>query len=147
MALWDEVKSRVSAVTLKQLTNVDLPAASSIDDTKGGYAATAAAAWFKRVSTATFDYTDADMLDIGIEATVWILRKWSGRLTQNLREDRETIEDSMRAYGTIGPRARITPKTTSPLTPTEEDANDTTVRPEFDNGRFDRVRMSDPPAP
>lgn len=146
MALWDEVVSRISPQTLKQLTNVDNQNASSIDNNQGTRAATAAAAWFKRVSTAAFDYTNADMLDIGVEATLWILRKWSGRLSQNLREDREVIEQSMRDYGSIGPRARVTPKTSSPLTPTEEDENNSTVRPEFDEHRFDRMRMTDPPA-
>jgi hypothetical protein len=137
---------RYSAQILRQLTNVDLPEATTINDTVGTQAATDASFWFERVVQSVYDNTNSRHLIIGTRATYHLLREWSGRFSDVIQAERESIEEEMRLYRTHGAGKRITPVTTSTLTPTNKELIGDPSRPYFDNDRFDRLTPDPPPA-
>lgn len=146
-ALWAAVKLRYNSDKLEQLTNVNNPGATAVDDTVGTQAATDARSWFKRVAQKTFDDTDADDLEIGVWATYVKLREWSGKYSQVIQDEKQAVEDAMTGRRSQGAGKRITPKTSAEITPTDEVPGGQTVRPHFDNDRFDRLIPDPPPAP
>lgn len=147
MALWDEVALRYSATLLKQLTNVDLPGASSINSTVGTQAATDAQQWFKRVAQLTYDNTDAEHVAIAVRAVVMLLREYTGRFPDIVERERVVIEASMNQLRDLGPGKRITPTTDSVLDPSDDENLVNPQRPVFDTERFSDVTPSEPPSP
>lgn len=149
MALWDEVKLRYSTRVLKELTNVDVPSGSAIDDTKGTQAANDAIKWFQRIATSvTFDVTDQAMVEVAARATVFKLKQWAGKLTDKMGTESEALESDMINYArSVAARGRVVPTTNSVLEPTPEDQAGRPVRPEFDDERFNGLFPGQPPAP
>lgn len=147
MALWDEVKLRYSARTLKELTNVDLPGATAIDDTKGTQVATDVEAWFKRVVQADYDNTDADHKAVAVRAVYVLLREYSGRFAEVVEREIQEVEKKMNQLRDLGPGKRITPTTDSELDPSDDESLINPQRPIFDTERFSDVTPSEPPAP
>jgi hypothetical protein len=147
MALWDEVKLRYSAQSLKELTNVDLPAASAIDDTKGTQVSTDVEAWFKRVVQATYDNTDAEHKAVAVRAVWVLLREYSGRFSDVVQREIEEVEKKMNQLRDLGSGKRITPHTDSELDPSDDENLIYPLRPIFDTERFSDITPSEPPAP
>lgn len=112
----------------------------------GTQAATDAAAWFKRVVQADFVATNIDHVILGVRATYHLLREYSGKYSETVRAEREAIEEDMRLFRTHGAGKRITPVTSSTVTPTNTELPGDTPRPYFDNERFDRITPDPPPA-
>lgn len=147
-ALWALVKARVNTTTtLRQLTNIETPGALTVNDATGTLAADEARAWFRRKSTVTYDPLDEEHTGIAVRATLWVLKDWGGKSSENLSTSKSAIDEDMVAYGQVSARARIVPATTSELEPTDEVPPGQTVRPEFDDERFDGLMPSQPPAP
>ncbi len=146
-ALWTAVKLRYDTQTLKQLTNVNTPGGTSINDTIGVQVATDARMWFSRKTQMTFDSTDDEHVAVAVRATYCLLREYSGKYSEVVRSEKEAVEDAMNDLRIQGPAARIQPVTDSTLEPSgQEDSTDPT-RPTFDPERFDRLMPDPPPAP
>lgn len=147
MALWDEVKLRYSTSVLKQLTNVDLPGATTINDTVGTQASTDAQYWFKRVAQLEYDNTDAEHKAIAVRAVYTLLREYTGRFAEVIERERDVVEKAMNQLRDLGPGKRITPHTDSELDPSDDENLIDPQRPVFDTERFGDITPSEPPAP
>jgi hypothetical protein len=147
MALWDEVKLRYPARVLKELTTVDLPGATAIDDTRGTQAATDTEAWFKRVAQLVYDNTDADHKAVAVRAVYVLLREYSGRFAEVVEREIQEVEKKMNQLRDLGPGKRIMPWTDSELDPSDDENVIYPQRPTFDTERFSDVTPNEPPAP
>lgn len=147
MALWDEVKLRYSAQSLKELTNVDLPGATSVNDTKGTQVATDTEAWFKRVAQIEYDNTDADHKAVAVRACYVLLREYSGRFSDVVQREIEEVEKKMNQLRDLSTGKRIDPSTDSQLDPSDDENLLNPQRPVFDTERFGDITPSEPPAP
>ena len=147
MALWDEVLLRYSAQSLKELTTVDLPGATTIDTTKGTQVATDVASWFKRVVQEDYDNTNADHKAVAVRAVWVLLREYSGRFSDVVQREIEEVEKKMNQLRDMGAGKRITPATDSELDPSDDENLLNPQRPIFDTDRFGDNTLSEPPAP
>ena len=147
MSLWDEVKLRYSSQLLKQLTNVDLPGGTSINDTIGTQVSTDAQYWFQRVVQADYDNTDEAHQAVAVRAVYTLLREYSGRFAEVIAREREIIEAAMNQLRDLGPGKRITPHTDSELDPSDDENLINPQRPIFDTERFGDITPSEPSAP
>src|SRR3990167_8273335 len=112
MALWDEVKNRYpNSSLLVSLTRQDSTSSTTVDDTIGTRAATAAQSWFKRLVNVTFDLTDDDHVTVAVDAVINILKRWSDKYGDTVEAERTRIEEDMKQLSRITARDRIMPKT------------------------------------
>lgn len=132
MALSDEVQTRYSAQFLRNLTNPDNPEATSVNTTTLDAAATDTEGDFKRVLGRAYDGTLSEDVSVAVEGVVAKLAERNGRFTEQARGLVEKYDGHLR-----GLRRRVLPKSSSQLTPTEEQRGTETVRPDFDDRKFD----------
>lgn len=142
MALADEVTSRLSAQLVLNLTNPDNPKASTNDTTRLAKAAADAEADFKTFASVEFDVSDDRHVAIGIQGVVAYLKMW-GAGGANARTELESFRTALGSLAKVTSRKRITPTTTSTLTPRDVPAEP----PAFDEKRFDDIKPLPPPAP
>jgi len=139
MALADEVIARLSNSLLVRLTNPD-STGNAIDTDRLDAAVADVQAEFPASAGEEFDLANPAHVSMAVEGVEARLRyvstgkdeKWVAFLAR------------LTSYADAGPRARVTPRTTSELTPSRERRGTETVRPDFDRGRFDDVAPAGP---
>jgi hypothetical protein len=145
MALADEVKSRYSTQFLAGVTNPQNSAPTTINDTTLGKACTDIESAFSKKGI-LFDVTDADHVSTAVEGVVALLRKRCGQLG-GYEEWREWLTD-LDALRLVTANDRILPRSSSELTPTDENPNnDNETRPAFDIADFDHFVPDDKRSP
>lgn len=146
-ALWSQVLLRYDTQTLKQLTNVNTPGASSVNTTVGIQVATDAAGWFRRKVQEDYDSTNSYHNAVAVRAVYVLLREYSGKFGETVRAEREAVEETMDDLRNMSAGKRITPHTLSTYDPSDDENVQYPNRPAFDTERFDEVTPNDPPAP
>jgi len=132
MALSDRVTERYrDDTTLVQLTQHD-DNLSTVDTTVLGYAADDVEGWFLSELGFAYDETRKEHVAVAVQGVVLTLRTWHS--TANPDDD-QRLEDWRK--GTLrGLRRRLGAKTSSELTPSDENPTGGTVRPRFDRPDF-----------
>ena len=137
MALIDEVKGRYPSSLLIELTNQGNTAASTVNDTVLGYAASDATAEFKVETGLTFDLTKPAHIACCSAGALYYLYSYSGIETQTSRKERLRFEKFMaKIDATTGAGKRIHPTTTSTLSPTPERSG---AKPDMERSRFSQM--------
>lgn len=145
MALWDEVVSRYADSELTQLTNQDDTNATTPNTTRANAAVTDVQAQFKILAGVEFDLTDARHVATGVECVVALLELRAKGGTTQQRQRWEECKTSLRELGAVTGRDRVSPVSSSELTPSDEASPGETVRPAFDDQQF-RGIIADGPA-
>lgn len=136
MALSDEVKSRYPAGRLAQLTNPGASAEDTTTDATLDLAADDVEADFEIIAGVEYDNTDARHVSVAVEgviAKLYMRTEAPGNQEQRHVRYVERLEALARVTG----RDRILPKTTSVLTPSDEQLGSETVRPDHDSTHYD----------
>jgi hypothetical protein len=139
MTLADEVQARYSSEFLIALTNKDSRTATAIDTTVLGYACTDVQNDFQIHAQLVYDGTDGRHVAVAVEGVVARLEERLGAASEGTRQKIERYYKNLIALGKVTSRARITPATSSLLTPSEEVPTGTTRPPNFDERHFDRI--------
>ena len=137
MALADEVIARYPASRLKQLTNPNDQAASTVDTTVLGYAVADVIADFLTYCATTFDVTDSRHVSVAVKGVVATLALQTEAAGGNAQTDFDKYLDRLKDLARVTGRDRITPRTKSVLTPTAERLGTETVRPDTDRPDYE----------
>jgi len=137
MALVDQVTSRYPASRLKQLTNPNDQDATTVNATILALAAADVEADFKIYCATTYDNTDARHVAVAVDGVVAKLMGWTEAAGEGSIRRHDAYLDKLRALARVTGRDRISPKTLSPLTPTAEQEDTETVRPDTDRPNFE----------
>jgi hypothetical protein len=132
MALVDEVTARLSNSLLVRLTNPD-STGNAVDTDRLAAAIADVEAEFPTYAGEEFDLDNDAHVSLAVEGVEARLRFVATGHDEKWR----AFLDRLEAYASAGPRARVTPRTTSELTPSRERTGTETVRPAFDHRRFD----------
>lgn len=146
MALTTHTTNRYSSQRLINLTNPDLPTATSIDSARLGYAADDVEADFLSIVGRAYDDSASSGtleqdIGVGVEGVIakLMMRSSGGE------GSRQAHDEYIERLKTL--RKRVVPKSTSQLTPTPEDrGTGQTVRPHFDRAKFDKFVPEHPRA-
>ncbi len=143
MALSDEVKTRVGATLLIQLTNQNTPGSGSIDDTVLDAAAADAEAEFAIETGVAYDNSIASHVMAGVKGTLYFLHEFieASPASQDRRKTR-WFQLLSKIAGTVGGERRIIPSSDSPLEPSVQVDGS---RPDFDRTRWDDIVPNMPP--
>lgn len=144
MALIDEVKARYSSAFLINLTNPNDETASAIDDTVLAAVCTDVAADFEIFAGVAFDSSDSRHVTTAVDGVIHKLVVRTGHSDESAEVDR--WERRLLALAKVTGRDRIAPATNSKLEPSQERRTGETVRPIFDDDRFDDLLLGAPPA-
>lgn len=144
MALSTHTTNRYSSQRLINLTNPDLPTATSIDTARLGYAVDDVESEFLSIVGRAYDEnasTAAQDINVAVEGVISkLMMRASGG-----ESSRMAHEDYLEKLKNL--RKRVVPKSTSLLTPTAEDrGTGQTVRPLFDRAKFDKFVPGHPRA-
>ena len=144
---WDRVVTTHSAAMLRQLTNPDVPGASSINSTLGNQAALFAIEEFAINVGVSYDDTETSHQFAIDELVIYILQLWANKLGEAASKREEAVYGRLKRLAkTRGGRNRITPQTTSPDAPTDDTRGGaiSNPMPDFDLSKFDQVTPNDP---
>ena len=139
MALIDRVKARITTQKLIELTNKDSKTATAIDDTRLALAVTDAESSFAVFTGVAYDDTNGKHVPVAVRGVVAHLLLDSD-LGGNAGEQYDRWKQMCLDLAKVTGRDRVTPQTTSVLTPSDEqsDAGET-VRPDFDRLHLGRL--------
>lgn len=149
MALADRVTARISNRDLVSLTNLGEPASvATVNTTRLAAACTDAEGTFEVHVGAAYDDGDSKHYSAATKAAVWHL--YCGTLAHDEARERayqEFLREAEQLAKTIGGRGRITPRTNSQLTPSDETPHGIEVRPDFDRDNLGGLTLRAPRAP
>ncbi|KAF0137112.1 MAG: hypothetical protein FD152_678 [Xanthobacteraceae bacterium] len=139
MALADRVTERLSTARLTHLTRPEATATATPDTAILALACTDAAAEFALLAGLAYDETQAVHVAMAIQGVELVLSRYAGRIDEawRLRWDSWTV--ACRALGATQARARLSPETTSALTPSTEVASGEERTPDFDRAEFSDI--------
>lgn len=129
--LWTAVKDSYDDAGLIQLTNVDEPEATAIDDTIGTRACTKVIALWDIYAQVDYDGTDATHLAVAEMAVIAVLWRWGGTATQieQVKWDEVFGDTGMIAkVRRAGPRSHAAPISNSGVTQKAESVGGRNVR-------------------
>lgn len=147
MALIDEVQNRFTSDLLVKLTNPDDATATTInttylqrlcDDVETGE--------FEVHMNEDFDLTERKHIVMACLLVKLKAIEYGAASDESAAKLRERLEKLAKAYREIGPRDRISPQSSSLLTPSEPSGLDP-IRPEFDDVFFERFTPEAPSTP
>lgn len=141
MALADEFQARYSSSYVINLTNPDLPSASSVDSTRLAGAAADAIGMFNTYVGVTYDNDDAQHLDVALELVDYKLRVYVRGPSEATRTEERNLIGKLRALGKQKARHQVQPQTSSNLDPVEEQAG---ARPVFDRANLGGLLIRPP---
>lgn len=141
-----EVQARYSAEKMIQLTNPDVPAATTVDTTRLANAVIDVISDFDMIANTTFDQSDARHIAVGCEGV--ILKLQMRQLNVDPSDLRKQWNEMLETLGqSIGGRTKTPPTSDAVAQPSSEQAETgQTVRPLFDRSRFDRAYPNPPGA-
>ena len=142
MALADEVEARYPLAVLVQLTNQNDQAASAIDATIMGLAVTDVLTY----CATTYDNSEAQHVTVAVEGVVAKLRKRSEAAGDVANAKHDAYIERLESLARVTGRDRITPKSTSVLTPSSERVAGSTdpVRPDTDRPDYEDLIPDEP---
>lgn len=142
--LSDAVQARYSVEKMVQLTNPDVPNATTVDTTRLLAACDDVIADFDLVANTTFDDTDSRHVKVAIEGVILTLQM--RQLNVDPSELREQWDNMLERLGqSIGGRTKTEPTTDAVAVPSDESSESgETVRPLFDRTRFDKLVPNSP---
>lgn len=146
MALVDEVQNRYGTQYLVNLTNPQLPSATSIDSTRLSNASTDVQADFKIIAGVTYDNSVDTHVSVAVDGVIAKLRMRNGQGGSESVEAHNQYIERLRQLAKITGRNRVEPKSSSSMTETTETQQGETTRPKFDRRRFDDITLNKPPA-
>lgn len=111
MSLQTVVEARVSAQRIIELTNPDVPAATTKDSTRLAAACADAEGEFQVHAQAVFSESDARHISPAIDLVVLILQERGAANTALFSEERERIEGRLKSLSLVTGRNRIMPST------------------------------------
>ena len=133
MTLQSETTARISAQRIINLTNPDLPSATSADTTRLGLACTDVESHFRTYLGRDFDSSNPEDVSIGVDGVLAVLMMRMASGGESASSAHESYITRLKDH-----RKRVIPKSSSKLTPTEEDrGTGNPVRPAFDLRNFD----------
>jgi hypothetical protein len=137
VSLADRVTERLSTSRLTALTRPDSSSSTTVDTTLLGLACTDAAAEFAAYAEATYDESDAQHVTLAVQGVELVLARYAGRASSDeYQRSWERWTTACRALAATASRARISPETTSELTPSTEVEDGEERQPDFDRARF-----------
>lgn len=146
MALADEVTARYSASRLRQLTNPNDQDASSTNTTLLAKAVTDIQAEFAEITATTYDNSNAKHVAVAVQGVVAKLLTWQEAAGEKADAAYDRFVERCRALAKVTGRDRITPKTKSVLTVSDEKTStNETVYPDTDRDHYEDL-IPDPPA-
>lgn len=139
-----EVQNRYSGEKLIQLTNPDVPNASAIDTTRLANAVADVIADFDIIANTSFNQTDTRHIAVGCEGV--ILKLQMRQLNVDPSDLRKQWNDMLEALGqSVGGRDKTQPTSDAVAVPSSEQSETgQTVRPKFDETRFDKAYPKPP---
>ncbi|RKY16667.1 MAG: hypothetical protein DRQ55_17535 [Planctomycetota bacterium] len=146
MTLATEVQARYPATRLVQLTNAGEENATVVDATILGLAATDASAEFQEIAGVAYDGSEAIHVRAAVKGVIALLYKWAEAPGTTADKLYEEFQQACESVARVTGRNRITPTTTSVLTPSDERQDQETVRPDTDRPNYDDL-IPDPPKP
>jgi hypothetical protein len=118
MALIDEVTDRIGAQRLVELTNPQLPSATTIDTTRLARAVTDTVGEFQRQTGETYDANDAFHVSICVDGVICLLQRRMGvPIADTGPCDR--FKEALSQFTNV----RVAPVTTATQTPTADDSD------------------------
>ena len=144
MALIDEVKKRYSTRFLTDITNPDLKAPTTINDTKLTDASNDAESIFKRQANQDFDILKIDHISAIVPLVVFLLQERADQLEDEEEKRRARIMKDIEDLKLFTVRSATTPRSQIRREPTTESKPGRPGIPEFDRSRFDE-QYPDPP--
>jgi len=139
VALIDRVKARLPAELLRQLTQKDDRQPATIDDTVLGLAIDDVGADFKVYAGVAYDDADARHVVFAVRGVLLCLRLNQGRTEgayERFADWQRSLDEHLRL---VTGNDRISPKSSSALTPSDEASAGEIVRPYFDERVIDDV--------
>lgn len=136
MALSDDVQDRIPSQLLKELTNPRDPDATTIDSTLLAKAATDVQARFETYAEEEYDSSVTIHVSIAVEGVVGLLRRWGAGKYGAAKEFWADFREECERMAMTRTRARITPTSSSELTPSDENPDGGTKRPWADDQHF-----------
>ena len=146
MALADEVEARYPESTLIQLTNPNDQDASAVDATILGLAVTDVQADFLTYTATTYDNSEAQHVAVAVEGVVAKLNMRKEAAGDVAVSKHDKYIERLEILAQVTGRDRITPKSTSVLTPSSERVAGSTdpVRPDTDRPDYDDLIPDEP---
>jgi len=139
-----EVQNRYSAKTLRSLTNPHLATATSSDSDRLQEAADdIESAYFPMYTGVAYDSTDARHVAVAVDGVIVLLQERSNQAS-GLGERFDAWTNRAKVLASVTSRDRVSPKSSSVLTPSPEQVGSEVVRPKLDQQNFDDVKP-DPP--
>jgi len=137
MTLATEVQARYPATRLVQLTNPGDESGTTLDATILGYAATDVQADFEIYAGVEYDGTDARHVSVAVEGVMAKLYQRTETPGSKADKLHDQYIERVRSLGKVTGRNRVTPTSSSVLTPTSEREGTETVRPDSDRPDFE----------
>lgn len=136
MALKTRVTTRYSADAILKISNPDAASASVNDDARLDLAVLDAEAEFEVMVGVVYDDTDAKHQMAAVQLVVLKLMEYGSVPSKVLEGQRDRVEKLLERLGEVTARDRVEPKSSSQLTPSDENPSSTEVRPAFDDQFF-----------
>lgn len=141
MALATQVTNRTKTQHLVNLTNPNDRTATTVDTAYLDYAVTDVQADFEIEAEVEYDDTEPMHVSVGVQGVIAKLLMYaeSGGAGGTGEDAHTRWISRLRKLRSVTSRARVSPVTRSPLTPSDEQIDDEVVRPAFDRERFKRI--------
>jgi len=145
VSLIANVQARFSAQRLINLTRPDAGNQTTADTTLLGYACTDVEAMVRVYAGTVYDDTDAQHVAVACDGVVALLESRMRTFTVEEQNPMTAWIARARALGKVTGRDKVTPTTNSQYQPSPDlPEGATTVRPAFDNRRFDDTLLDEP---
>ncbi len=145
MTLSTEVQDRYGAQRLIELTNPQAGTATSLDSARLTKAADDVEADFRVYAQLVFDLTDARHVAIAVEGVESYLVRRLGTSSASFRKKlRDDWIESLEKLSKVTSRARIKPKSSSELTPSDENPTGQAITPDFDRRNMEPFLPNNP---
>ncbi len=145
MTLLARYQERYSTQSASNMSNPDNAAAAAADAARLGFAAQDAEAEFQRLAGVLYNEADDEIVDLAVEGVRLKLMERGTVTVGNTDKRRTAWEKKCEFYRiTKGANAPILPKTTGVAIPSDEQVNNRSPRPKFDDPKFDDMIPDDP---
>lgn len=136
MTLATEVQARIPSAVLVSLTNPRSPDATTVNATTLAQACSSIEAWFGTYAQETYDGTVPIHLEAAVKGVIGLLRDWGAGYYEGSKTFWTDFREECERIAKTRARARITPTTSSELTPSEENETGAEMRPWSDDSGY-----------
>lgn len=136
MALTDEVQNRYGTQYLIELTNPANSGEITIDTDRLDNSIKDVQAFFEIYAGVVYDNDNSHHVATGVEGVETFLIMYKSRAADRRNKLRNEFIERLKDMSKVGARDKVTPTTSSELTPSDENPHNKTVRPLFDDQRM-----------